>query len=55
MNKRSLFCLSALMALGLASTLGVAVAQTAKINKAQLVGSWVLVANSNTTPSTTSQ
>jgi Lipocalin-like domain len=50
MNKRTLFCLSALVALGIGSTLGGAVAQTAKINKAQLVGSWVLVANTNTTP-----
>jgi hypothetical protein len=48
MNRRSLLSLSALTALGLALAPGDTVAQTAKINKAQLVGSWTLVANSNT-------
>jgi hypothetical protein len=38
------------MALGLAFSPGSGTAQTAKINKSQLVGTWALVANSNTSP-----
>jgi Lipocalin-like domain len=50
MKRLSLLGLSVLAALGLVLAEGGTLAQTAKINKTQLVGSWTLVANSNTNP-----
>src|SRR6476620_9820990 len=49
MNRRSVFSLSAITALGLAFLPGSAVSQQKSL-KEQLLGVWVLVSNANTLP-----
>jgi hypothetical protein len=51
MNRRSLISMSVMTAVGLAVAAGSAAgAPKAKINKRQLVGTWVLVSNTTTSP-----
>ena len=50
MNRRSILSISAMTMFGLALLPCDAFAQTAKINKSQLVGSWTLAANTGSNP-----
>jgi hypothetical protein len=54
MNRRNIFTLSAITALGLALLPGSAVAQQGTL-KQQLVGTWTLVSDETTAPSGTKQ